>query len=112
MKIRSFVLTCAAAAVLAFNVMAADPASPSAPAESAGSPKTAQAQTFIEKVNINKASASELAAALNGVGQKKAEAIVQFREQNGPFKSPQDLTQVQGIGEATLAKNQDRISIE
>ncbi len=111
MKIKSFVLACIATCLLTLNVFAADPTVPVQSAE-VSAPKTAQSQTFIEKININTANAEQLAAALNGVGQKKAEAIVQFREQNGPFKSVEELGQVKGIGEATLAKNKDKISIQ
>lgn len=117
MKINAYALTCIAACCLTLNVFAADPAAPSLPAvaieaQAVTAPKTEQSQTFIEKININTANAEQLAAALNGIGQKKAEAIVQFREQNGPFKSVEELGQVKGIGEATLAKNKAIIVIE
>jgi competence protein ComEA len=62
-------------------------------------------------VNINSADAATLADRLNGVGIKKAEAIVSFREQNGPFKSIDDLVNVAGIGAATLEKNRSLISL-
>jgi competence protein ComEA len=62
-------------------------------------------------VNINTADAPALAAALNGVGIKKAEAIVAYREQNGKFTSAEQLLEVKGIGKATLDKNIDRIKI-
>ena len=62
-------------------------------------------------VNINSADAATLADRLNGVGIKKAEAIVSFREQNGPFKSIDDLVNVTGIGAATLEKNRNLISV-
>lgn len=60
-------------------------------------------------VDINTASAEQLAAALSGVGQVRAEAIVQYREEHGPFTSVEQLLQVQGIGEATLEKNRDQL---
>ncbi|MCL9783042.1 helix-hairpin-helix domain-containing protein [Vibrio sp. S4M6] len=60
-------------------------------------------------VNINQASAEELAALLNGVGLKKAQAIVQYRKEHGAFKSPEDLTKVKGIGIAIVGKNKERI---
>ncbi|WP_114239120.1 helix-hairpin-helix domain-containing protein [Dyella sp. C9] len=60
-------------------------------------------------VNINKADASTLAHSLDGVGMSKAEAIVAFRTEHGPFKSADDLTQVKGIGPATLERNRDAI---
>ncbi|KUJ71571.1 competence protein ComEA [Thiomicrospira sp. WB1] len=62
-------------------------------------------------VNVNEASASELAQ-LNGIGKVKAERIVAYREANGEFDEAQDLLSVKGIGTKTLAKNRDRIEVE
>lgn len=62
-------------------------------------------------VNINQASAEELAALLQGVGLKKAQAIVAYREENGLFKVAEDLAQVKGIGSSTVAKNLERIKL-
>lgn len=62
-------------------------------------------------ININTASAEELAA-LDNVGQVKAEAIVEHRESHGPFASVQALTEVSGIGERTVEMNLDRIETE
>lgn len=64
------------------------------------------------KVNINTADAAVLAERLNGIGEKKAQAIVEHREKNGPFKSVDDLKNVSGIGDATLEKNRDLLSVE
>lgn len=64
------------------------------------------------QVNINSASAEEIAEVLVGIGAAKAEAIVAYREQNGGFKSVEELTEVKGIGEATLTKNKDRIVLQ
>jgi competence protein ComEA len=64
-----------------------------------------------EKVNINTADASSLDRVLIGVGPSKAEAIVQYRKQNGAFKSADQLTGVKGIGLATVEKNRDRIMV-
>ncbi|BAU75267.1 Competence protein ComEA helix-hairpin-helix region [Metapseudomonas furukawaii] len=47
-----------------------------------------------------------------GIGEAKARAIVQYREENGPFSSVDDLLEVKGIGVKTLEKNRDRLSIE
>lgn len=66
---------------------------------------------FAQKVNVNTASATEIAEALVGVGQSKAEAIVAYRKEHGPFKSADDLVLVKGIGEKTVAKNYDNIVI-
>jgi competence protein ComEA len=60
-------------------------------------------------VNINKADAATIAKSLDGIGQSKADAIVAFRDANGPFKSADDLTQVKGIGKATLERNRASI---
>ncbi len=64
---------------------------------------------FATPVNINTASAKEIAAALNGIGLKKAEAIVDYRKQIGPFKSAGELGKIKGIGEKTIAKNKQDI---
>ncbi len=62
-----------------------------------------------EKVNINTATTAEIQKALIGIGAKKAEAIVQYREKHGAFTAAEQLLEVQGIGKATLEKNKDRI---
>ncbi len=69
------------------------------------------AQTQAEKVNINTANAEQIAAALNGVGDNKAKAIVEYRTSHGKFKSIESLENVDGIGEKTVASNKDKISL-
>ena len=66
-------------------------------------------QAVSDKLNINTASASEIQKVLIGIGAKKAEAIVQYREKHGNFTMAEQLLEVQGIGKATLEKNRDRI---
>lgn len=66
-------------------------------------------QTAIETVNINTADAETLARILDGVGEKKSAAIVDYRAQNGAFESLADLNQVYGIGEKTIERNQAKI---
>ena len=66
---------------------------------------------FAAPVDINKASAEEISASLKGVGVKKAEAIVTYRKANGAFSSIDDLTNVKGIGEKTLAANKADIKL-
>jgi competence protein ComEA len=56
-------------------------------------------------VNVNTADASTLAKELDGIGPAKAEAIVEYRQKNGPFRAPEDLLKVQGIGERVLEQN-------
>ena len=63
-------------------------------------------------VNINTADASTLARELKGVGPKLADAIVQYREKHGPFKTADELTLVKGIGPAAIAKNREFIRVE
>ncbi len=63
-------------------------------------------------VNINTADAATLAKELNGVGLKRAEAIVEYRQKHGPFKSADELALVKGIGTAAVAKNRELIRIE
>lgn len=62
------------------------------------------------KVNVNTAGAEELQT-LPGVGPATAKAIVAWREENGRFRSVDDLLDVSGIGKATLAKFRDRVSV-
>mgnify|MGYP002338727329 CR=1 FL=1 len=62
-------------------------------------------------VNINTAPAAALASELDGVGEVRAQAIVDYRESNGGFPSVAALTNVSGIGEATLANNRDRLTV-
>lgn len=63
-------------------------------------------------VNINTGSAEAIAAALHGVGPKKAAAIIAYREANGQFESVDELVRVHGIGKVTLEKNRERIETE
>lgn len=63
-------------------------------------------------VNINAATAEVLAESLNGVGLKKAEAIVVYRKLHGNFKQASDLTKVKGIGLALLEKNKQDIQLK
>ena len=61
-------------------------------------------------VDINKAGRAELES-VKGIGPKKALAIVEYREKNGPFKSVDDLGKVKGFGKATLAKLRKELAV-
>ncbi|MEX0445429.1 ComEA family DNA-binding protein [Xenorhabdus sp. SGI246] len=61
-------------------------------------------------ININTANAEELAKELNGVGAKKAQAIIEYREKYGPFTAIEQLQEVQGIGPAFIEKNRDKLT--
>jgi competence protein ComEA len=63
-------------------------------------------------VDINSADASTIAAALRGIGDKKAQAIVAYREKNGPFQSVDQLVDVKGIGQGLLAKIRSDIRLD
>ena len=65
-----------------------------------------------ETVNINTASAEQLAESLNGVGLSKAALIVQYRETNGPFTHMDELVNVKGIGLRTVDKNRKVILVK
>lgn len=72
----------------------------------------ALAESAVPSVNVNAASAAEIAETLQGVGTSKAEAIVAYREDNGSFESVESLSQVRGIGSATVEKNRERIKLD
>ena len=63
-------------------------------------------------VDINSADASTLAKELKGIGPAKAEAIVAYRKQNGPFKSADDLARVKGIAQKVIDENRSNIRTE
>lgn len=65
--------------------------------------------TATAAINLNAADATTLAARLDGVGSVKADAIVSFREENGPFASAQELTNVKGIGPKTVDANEENM---
>ena len=62
------------------------------------------------KININSADANKLME-LSGIGQSKADAIVEYRESNGGFKSISDIKNVSGIGEALYERIKEKIEI-
>jgi len=63
-------------------------------------------------VNINAADAKTLAKELTGVGPAKAEAIIKYRQEKGPFKSAEDLKKVDGVGNAVYEANKANIKIK
>jgi competence protein ComEA len=64
----------------------------------------------IQVVDVNKADIETLAL-LKGVGEKKAQAIIAYRELHGDFNSVDDLLNVKGIGEQMLQHNKERIKL-
>lgn len=63
------------------------------------------------QVDINSADAKALAEGLTGVGMSKAEAIVAYRTEHGPFASAEELAQVKGIGDKLVERNRDNIVV-
>ncbi|MBW8348179.1 helix-hairpin-helix domain-containing protein [Bacillus sp. IITD106] len=64
-----------------------------------------------DKVNINKANSVELET-LPGIGPAKATAIIEYREENGPFKQVEDIQKISGIGAKTFERLQDLITVK
>lgn len=86
----------------------APPSSTGSTAQTGTAPANGTATAF--PININTASAQELEA-LPGIGPVTAQAIVAYRQANGPFSSVKQIVEVKGIGEGTLAKIRDLITV-
>ena len=69
-----------------------------------------KAETNSGKISINSATLEELQK-LNGIGKSKAEAIINYREEKGKFKTIEEIKNVSGIGESAFAKIKDNITI-
>lgn len=69
-------------------------------------------QHAVTPINLNAADTATLQKELIGIGKNKADAIVAYREANGPFTSVDELIEVKGIGKAILDKNRDRLVVE
>ena len=68
--------------------------------------------SYAAPVNINQASADEIASALTGVGASKANAIVEYRNQYGQFKQAGEIVQVRGIGSSIYEQNKSDILVK
>jgi len=62
-----------------------------------------------EPVDLNVASAQEIARSLHGIGLSKAQKIIEYRIRFGPIDTPEELLAIKGIGEKTLEKNRANI---
>lgn len=65
----------------------------------------------VHRINLNAADASTLQKELSGIGEAKAQAIVAYRDINGPFASVDELLEVKGIGKAILDRNRDKLEV-
>ena len=113
-KIIALYLSLALGGALCHNSVSAAPEPSSTAvtqnAHPAAKPEAA-AQPQQEQVSINEATAEQLSAVMNGVGLKKAQAIVNYREQYGPFSAVQQLSEVPGIGNALIERNASRLKL-
>lgn len=98
-----FIVLLSVSALLAFMV--------TQPTWADSEPKPVAAVAQEPVVNINRATAAELAEALKGVGEGRAQAIVDYRAENGDFKSIEQLMDVTGIGESTFNANRQRLKL-
>ncbi|WP_247255404.1 ComEA family DNA-binding protein [Pseudomonas moorei] len=88
-------------------------AAPTVKPETSNPPAVATMSTTAQsgKINLNAADASTLQKELSGVGEAKAQAIVAYRDINGPFASVDELLEVKGIGKAILDRNRDKLEV-
>lgn len=102
MHLAALLLSCFA--ILPFHISAAETEAQPTPV---GEPQQATSAL----INLNTADVATLESELLGIGQAKAQAIVDHRNSNGPFASVDELLEVKGIGPATLEKNRARLSV-
>jgi comEA protein len=76
---------------------------PASAAESGAGTAASPERGASESININTATAAELQA-LDGIGEKLSQRIVDYREKNGPFESTEDIMNVSGIGSGIYAR--------
>jgi len=116
--IKALIITLSVAcASLSYSALAAPAAAEKAPLSlnksenaSSGKAKVQDMATNADegggtRVSINSATAEELAQVMSGVGIKKAQAIVSYRDEYGPFKTLDDLKQVPGMGGTLVERN-------
>lgn len=88
-------------------------AAPAVKSEAIGNPIVMEvsSQSKTAKINLNTVDASTLQRQLAGIGAAKANAIVAYRETNGPFASVDELLEVKGIGKAILDRNREKLEV-
>jgi competence protein ComEA len=108
---RKSVISAALFSLIAGFSLAATASQTNSPAPAPATVQAATAVAPVAVVNLNTADASTLEQVLVGVGEVKAQAIVEYRNANGPFTSVDQILEVKGIGAATLEKNRSKMSI-
>jgi competence protein ComEA len=74
--------------------------------------ETASQQTTTSALNINTADAPTIVDAhIKGIGKKRAEAIVAYRQAHGPFKSIEDLKKIKGLSGKVIESNRERLTV-
>lgn len=88
-------------------------AAPVVKSETSGTPMVMEVSPEAQsaKIDLNAADASTLQRELAGIGAAKANAIVAYRETNGPFASVDELLEVKGIGKAILDRNREKLEV-
>ena len=87
-----------------------DGSSPGAGSTGDGSPGAGSSSGRTEKVNLNTAGKAELMT-LGGIGESRAEAIISYREENGGFRSIEEIKKIEGIKEGIFGKIKDKITV-
>lgn len=81
-------------------------------AQSDVSPVAATVQEVqVSLIDLNNADVNTLQKELAGIGKTKAEAIVAYRTEHGPFASVDELLEIKGIGKALLERNRDKLTV-
>ncbi|AEX53225.1 ComEA family DNA-binding protein [Rahnella aquatilis] len=102
------------AAPNATSSVATTTAAPAAAPSKVTGPQVKKEQVAVageSTVSINTATAEEFASVMNGVGMKKAQAIISYREELGQFTDIEQLREVPGIGAALFERNKDRLKL-
>jgi competence protein ComEA len=114
-KLTTLLLTLIASLSLASGVFAEDSQMSSSTDQKAAHHRASHERATKEadpqgKIDINSADAKSLTL-LKGIGEKRAEAIVKYREANGNFKSIDELSKVKGISKSIIDKNRDHMTV-
>ena len=91
-----------------FTILIVNPAFAEGKKEGAANPGETLAS--VQMININQADAKTLST-LKGIGKDRAQKIIEYREQNGPFQKIEDIMKIKGIGRKVFELNKDVITV-